>query len=196
MKLFVKAACVAFVLTVVFSMLPFRAACADIPDKVFRLHIIAASDSPDDQELKLRVRDRVLEYTRELYSRAASVEEAEQLTKARLQEIADTAAAEVAARGYSYPVKAEVCRMFFTTRHYDDYTLPAGDYDALRITIGAGRGHNWWCVMFPSLCVGAQPDKRAREVFSDSEYRVVREEKREYKFYLVELFQKIRRSFS
>ena len=196
MKLFLKAACAAFILTVIFSLLPFQAACAELPEDVFRLHILANSDSEADQTLKLQVRDRVLEYSEQLFEHAGSREEAEKLCRGRLQEIADVAAGEVKAQGYEYPVKAELVNMYFTTRHYDSYTLPAGMYDALRITIGNGEGHNWWCVMFPSLCVSSQPDEQARQALSDSEYRVVKNEKHVYKFFIVELFENICHSFS
>ena len=182
MKLFVKSACVAFIFTVIFSMLPFQAACADLENDVFRLHILANSDSDEDQALKLKVRDRVLSYTEELFARAKT----------------KVAANEVVKQGYSYPVKAEITNMFFTTRHYDSYTLPAGNYDALRLTIGEGDGHNWWCVMFPALCISSDlsRESRAKENFSDREYEVVKNEKREYKFFAVEFFEKIFSSFS
>ena len=198
MKLFVKSACVAFIFTVIFSVLPFQAACADLENDVFRLHILANSDSDEDQALKLKVRDRVLSYTEELFARAKTKEEAETLVKDNLQSIADVAANEVVKQGYSYPVKAEITNMFFTTRHYDSYTLPAGNYDALRLTIGEGDGHNWWCVMFPALCISSDlsRESRAKENFSDREYEVVKNEKREYKFFAVEFFEKIFSSFS
>ncbi len=196
MKLFLKAACAAFLLTVLFSLLPFQAACADLPRDVFRLHILANSDSEDDQALKLHVRDRVLRYTEQLYARASSKEDAEKLTAAHLQAIADAAAEEIQARGYTYPVKAELVNMYFTTRQYDSFTLPPGKYDALRLTIGEGKGHNWWCVMFPSLCVGSQPDSKAKQALSGGEYNVVKNEKHVYKFFIVELFENICHSFS
>lgn len=191
MKLFLKAACAAFILTVLFSLLPFQAACANLPEDVFRLHILANSDSEADQALKLHVRDKVLRAAEQLYEQASSKEEAEKLTAANLQAIADVAAEEIKARGYSYPVKAELVNMYFTTRHYERYTLPSGNYDALRLTIGEGKGHNWWCVMFPSLCVSSQPDDRAKQALSGSEYNVVKNEKYVYKFFIVELFENI-----
>ena len=95
--------------------------------------------------------------------------------------------------GYNYPVKAEIVNMHFDTRHYESYTLPAGMYDALRITIGNAKGHNWWCVMYPSICISTADEgkDRAKDVFSDDEYSVVTDDKVEYKFFIVELFQKI-----
>ena len=74
--------------------------------------------------------------------------------------------------GYNYPVKAEIVNMHFDTRHYESYTLPAGMYDALRITIGNAKGHNWWCVMYPSICISTADEgkDRAKDVLSDDEY--------------------------
>ena len=197
MKGFIKAACVALILTVLFTMIPFQAACSEISDSVFRLHILANSDSEADQNLKLKVRDRLLEYSQTLFQKAKTKEEAEMLIANRLQELADVASSEIAQNGFEYPVRAEIIRMYFTTRHYENYTLPSGTYDALRITIGEGKGHNWWCVMFPSLCINTDVDgdRKTKEALGEQEYGVVKNEKREYKFFIVELFEKIRSSF-
>lgn len=193
MKTIIKAAVAGFVLSVIFSMIPFQASCNDISDEVFRLHILANSDSEEDQSLKLKVRDKVLEHTESLFVNARSKQEAESLISENLQNVADVAAKEVRDNGYTYSVKAQIIKMHFSTRHYDNYTLPSGMYDALRISIGEGKGHNWWCVMFPSICVSPQKDRdeKAKEVFSDGEYRVVKSETAEYKFYIVELFENI-----
>lgn len=193
MRLWIKSACVAFVLTVLYSLIPFQAACADISGEVFRLHILANSDSEADQTLKLRVRDSVLACSQALFAQATSKEEAESLTALHLQELAQVAADTVRENGYDYPVRAEIKKMFFTTRRYEKYTLPSGMYDALRLTIGEGKGHNWWCVMFPSLCVSTdgEGDRKTKETLGEEEYRVVSEEK-EYKFFIVELFDRFR----
>ncbi len=193
MKLLIKSACVAFVLSVLFSMLPFEADCREISDEVFRLHILANSDSEEDQALKLRVRDRVLKRGDELFNSAKTKEEAQKLTASHLQELADIAADEIADSGYDYPVRAELTRMYFNTRRYASYTLPAGTYDALRLVIGKGEGHNWWCVMYPSLCVGvaSEQDEKARGALTESQYELVTDENTEYRFKLVEIFEKI-----
>lgn len=193
MKLFIKSACIAFVLTVLYSLIPFQAQCTEISDEVFRLHILANSDSDDDQNLKLKVRDRVLEYTQSLFEQAQSKEEAETLISNNLQSIADVAYDEVLENGYSYTVDAEITNMYFTTRYYENYTLPSGMYDALRITIGEGQGHNWWCVMYPSICISSSEaqDERAKDVFDEQQYNIVKNEKYEYKFKIVEIFEKI-----
>lgn len=197
MKLFLKSACVAFVLTVIYSVVPFQASCYDISQDTFRLHILANSDSVSDQSLKLKVRDKVLEYTRELFNKAENKKSAEAAVSENLQNIADVAYKEVLDNGYDYKVCAELTNMYFETRYYDDYTLPSGMYDALRITIGSGEGHNWWCVMYPSICVSSaqEQDSRAKDVFDDSEYDVVKNEQYQYKFKIVEFFEKLRSFF-
>ena len=198
MKLLIKSACVAFVLTVIYSMIPFQAECADIPEEVFRLHILANSDSEEDQNLKLKVRDKVLKYTESLFEKAQSKEEAENIISDNLQSISNTAYREVLNNGCDYTVKAEITNMYFTTRYYENYTLPSGMYDALRITIGEGKGHNWWCVMYPSICISTEEvqDEKAKEVFDEQQYDIVKNEQFQYKFKIVEIFEKICECFS
>ncbi len=198
MKLFLKSLCVAFVLTVIFSMLPFETECKEISNEVFRLHILANSDSESDQELKLKVRDKVLEYTESLFENSHSKEEAENVVSDNLQEICNVALKEVRNNGYDYGVTAEITNMYFSTRYYDSYTLPSGMYDALRITIGSGEGHNWWCVMYPSVCISSEEnqDKAAKEALNENQYDIVKNEQYEYKFKIVEIFEKICSYFS
>lgn len=192
-KLFVKALGVAFALTVIYSTIPFQAACGEIPDEVFRLHIVANSDSDEDQQVKLRIRDKVLEAAGELFEFAGSKEYAEKIAEENLDKFKEAAASVLNESGFSCGVKAELAKMYFPTRYYEDYTLPSGMYDALRLTIGEGKGHNWWCVMYPSLCVAPsnERDEEAKKVFSDSEYDLVKHEKQEYKFKIVEIYEKI-----
>lgn len=198
MKLFLKSLCVAFVLTVIFSMLPFETECKEISNEVFRLHILANSDAESDQELKLKVRDKVLEYTESLFENSHSKEETENAVSDNLQEICNVALKEVRYNGYDYGVTAEITNMYFTTRYYDSYTLPSGMYDALRITIGSGEGHNWWCVMYPSVCISSEEnqDKAAKEALNENQYDIVKNEQYEYKFKIVEIFEKICSYFS
>ena len=192
MKLLLKSAVIAFVLTVIFSMIPFSAQCKNVSDNVFRLHILANSDSETDQNLKLRVRDKVLEYTECLYKNADNLQNAEQLTKESLQDIANVAQREVLDNGYSYQVKAEVRKIHFDTRYYENVTMPSGDYEALRITIGEGKGHNWWCVMYPSLCVGAATNyEELKDKTTDNEYKMMTDGSYDVQFKVVEYFQNI-----
>ncbi|MDR3643912.1 MAG: stage II sporulation protein R [Clostridia bacterium] len=133
----------------------FAAQCSDVRQEVFRLHILANSDSTQDQALKLKVRDKLLDASTTLFGKADSKQQVIATVKAHLGEIQSIAQKEVNREGYSYKVNAQVVNMYFTTRTYNNVTLPAGWYDALRITIGKGQGHNWWCVMFPPLCLPA-----------------------------------------
>ena len=193
MKLFLKSACIAFVLVVIYSLIPFQAQCGNISNDVFRLHILANSDSEYDQSVKLKVRDRVLEYSKSLFESASSKEEAESLISQNLDNITRVAQNELQNLGCDQSVKAEIKKMYFTTRYYDSYTLPSGMYDALRITIGSGKGHNWWCVMYPSICISAasEQDEKAKQALDDGEYDIIKNEKYSYKFKVVELFEKL-----
>ena len=197
MKLFVKSACIAFVLVVIYSLIPFQAQCDNISRDVFRLHILANSDSDHDQSVKLKVRDRVLEYSKGLFESAKSKQEAESLVSSNLDNITRVAQNELKDLGCDQTVKAEIKKMYFTTRYYDSYTLPSGMYDALRITIGSGKGHNWWCVMYPSICVSAaaEQDEKAKQALDDDEYEIIKNEKYSYKCKVVELFEMMKTIF-
>ena len=133
----------------------FAGESARIREEVLRLHIIASSDSESDQELKLAVRDAVLSERPELFAGGATKAEARELALVHLPEIERIAADKIVRRGYGYPVRAEVVNMHFATRQYEGFILPAGRYDAIRITIGRGEGQNWWCIMFPPMCIPA-----------------------------------------
>ena len=127
-----------------------------LADKVLRLHVLANSDSQADQALKLRVRDAVLERAEGLLAGAEDRAAAEALLAARLPDLAAAGAEAVGAAGYGYPVTVSLeDSCWFPTRVYEDFALPAGRYTALRVEIGAGAGRNWWCVVFPPLCLGS-----------------------------------------
>ena len=147
-------------------LMAFGGECREISGQVLRLHVLANSDSPADQALKLDVRDAVLETSGELFKGAVDLSEAENAAAENLEIIRQAAEQEVRRQGYTYKVGAQLVNMYFETRTYDNATLPAGRYDAVRITIGSAQGHNWWCVMFPPMCVEAaaesQPELTAR----------------------------------
>ena len=128
---------------------------AELAGRVIRFHVIANSDSPEDQALKLQVRDAVLSATQEFYPQKASLEEARDALSDHLGELARTGQETVEAAGYDYPVTASLEKCWFPTKEYDGFALPAGEYTALRVVIGAGEGQNWWCVVFPPLCLGS-----------------------------------------
>lgn len=197
MKLFLKAFTVATILTILYTMIPFSAECSSVSNEVFRLHILANSDSDCDQNLKLKVRDAVLDYTKNIYKNADSITNAEKLTDENLQKIADKAKKVVEKNGYNYSVKAQIKEMYFDTRYYGSITMPSGKYKALRITIGKGEGHNWWCVMYPCVCVGASTNYNSlKENTTDKEYSIMVNGDYKYQFKIVEIFQKICSFFS
>ncbi len=153
---------------------------ADIAQSVVRLHVIAESDSDEDQQLKIKVRDAVIACLKDKLDGAESTDETKAIIAEALQSIADAASAEVAANGYDYPVTAQLGRFDFPTKQYDTVQLPGGEYDALRIIIGSGGGRNWWCVLFPQLCLtgsgGTMPEKGERQlknVLTEDEYSIV-----------------------
>ena len=123
-----------------------------LSDKVLRLHVLANSDSEADQALKRKVRDSVLETASAILADCPDRETAEQRLSAALPEIEDAARARIAAEGGKQTVTAELRPTVFPTREYADVTLPAGEYLALRVVLGEGEGHNWWCLVFPPLC--------------------------------------------
>lgn len=133
----------------------FGQACDAVRADVVRLHILANSDSPADQQVKLRVRDRVLADVGGVFATPRTQADAREAARQNLPAIEAAARAALDEAGVDEPVRAELCRMYFSTRRYDDLLLPAGNYDAVRVTIGAGAGHNWWCVMYPPICVSA-----------------------------------------
>lgn len=164
-----------------------------LADRVIRFHVIANSDSPEDQALKLQVRDAVLSATEEFYPQEATPEEARAALSGHLGELARTGQETVEAAGYDYSVTASLEKCWFPTKEYDGFALPAGEYTALRVVIGAGEGQNWWCVAFPPLCLGAASDTvedaAAAGYFSEDQAALITEEDQGYvlKFKSMEL---------
>lgn len=133
----------------------FAADCGNVRGEVLRLHIPANSDCEEDQSVKLELRDFLLaEYGKELTD-CEDLSAAEERVRALLPEIKRRCTEFLRERGFDYGAKAELTDMYFTTREYDRLILPAGEYTALRVTLGSGEGHNWWCVIFPQLCLPA-----------------------------------------
>lgn len=129
--------------------------CETLRTEVVRLHILANSDNDFDQEIKLKVRDRILADVGGIFASPQSQQDAKAAAQEHLEDIKHAAQAELHDNGINAPVRVELCNMYFSTRRYGSLYLPAGDYDAVRVTIGAGAGRNWWCVMYPPLCVSA-----------------------------------------
>jgi stage II sporulation protein R len=173
----------------------------ELADSVIRFHVIANSDSAEDQALKLQVRDRVLAQTQEFYPENATRDEAEAALQAHLALLEETGRQVVAEQGYDYPVSARLEECWFPTKEYDGFSLPAGNYTALRIVIGEGTGQNWWCVAFPPLCLGAASETveeaAAAGYFSAEQAALVTEENEGYvlKFKSLELLGQLQGLF-
>lgn len=147
----------------------------ELRNSVLRLHILANSDSESDQQLKLMVRDALLERSDDIFGDADTLESAEENVREKLSLIVEIAEETLAEHGCTDKVNAELADMYFDQRSYGDITMPAGEYTALRVTIGSAQGHNWWCVMYPPLCIPAaceeeiSDDKNTESEFFDGE---------------------------
>lgn len=121
-------------------------------DNIIRFHVIANSDSKPDQELKLEVRDRILEEVGEEFDSSKNIDESRKIIEKNLNKIKNIAEDQIKKEGKDYKVEVSLGNDNFPTKTYGDLTLPAGEYEALKVVIGEGKGKNWWCVMFPPLC--------------------------------------------
>ncbi|MBQ8029347.1 MAG: stage II sporulation protein R [Clostridia bacterium] len=182
---------ISFCLTIALSLISFEKDCVSIRENVFRLHVVANSNSKEDQELKLYVRDRILSEFQKLKADCQTKNQAEKTAEENLSLLKKTAEKAIKEKGYSYNVDVLIENCFFPTKTYDNFTLPAGSYDALRILIGSAEGKNWWCVMFPSLCIpAAQKETTFSDILSEDELKIINSKpKYEIRFWFVEKFQ-------
>ncbi len=198
-----KAVLVGFVIALLFfftGFTAFAAQCEQIPNEVFRLHVLANSDSEEDQALKLKVRDRLLAETGALFGSCMTKIEAMDTAKGNLALLQQAAQDVIEKEGYFYPVTIEVDNIFFENRQYDEITMPAGQYDALKVSIGKGEGKNWWCVLFPAMClpVAQKYDGmlQLEDVLSDQQMQAVEGNQYEIKFKSVEIYETIKSWFT
>lgn len=189
---------IGIITAVIFSICSFAKTSEEIRSDVLRLHVIANSDSSVDQNLKLRLRDYILEEGEDIFDGSVNVENAVKKIEPKLAELEKSAETFVKNAGFDYDVKITLSNEYFTTRTYESVTLPAGKYLALRVVIGSGEGHNWWCVMFPPMCVPAADKKDEIEnVFTDKEIKLVESKpKYEPRFKVVEIYEQIRKTIS
>lgn len=156
-----------------------------IAGKVIRFHVLANSDTAEDQQLKLQVRDAVGEMMQEKLKNADSMTECRQIIQDNLDEIRRCAENVIREKEYAYEVEAGLEQSRFPRKAYGRAVLPAGEYEALEITIGSGEGHNWWCVMYPNLCFSGSMyridndtnGEKLEQVLSPEEYKAVMESK-------------------
>lgn len=196
-----------FVVLILFCLFVFISALSyvdavsgDLSNSVFRLHVIANSDSKEDQDLKYKVRDVVLEYMNSISANCTSKDEVITLAYDYQDEFKEMVKKVIKENGYNYDVNIRIGNFEFPTKHYGDISLPAGTYDALRIEIGEAQGQNWWCVMFPPLCFidvtsGVVPDESKqimKDNLNDEEYSLISDTESKditFKFSLIEFFQ-------
>lgn len=171
-----------------------------IANKVVRFHVLANSDSDEDQALKLLVKDAVVNYLEPLMADSASLEESKQILTANTEEVLEIAQEVIAKQGYNYNVDAYFCEDYFPTKSYGDVTFPAGNYTAYRIEIGQHEGKNWWCILYPPLCFvdatyGVLPDDSKnllKNILDEDEFSLITgnidSNNIKYKFKFLEFF--------
>lgn len=192
-KTFSIALICALISCIMLSMVGFKDSCDEMYENIIRIRIIANSDSAEDQALKIKIRDAVLERSNELYNVAVSYEDAVKITEDNLDLLLKTAQSAVEENGYDYNVSLELREEFFDTRVYDDFTLPAGKYKTAVFTVGEGKGENWWCVIFPRVCVGACSGKLEDSVSDKSSGYAYNAKNYVIKFKTVEIFEKVKK---
>lgn len=184
-----------FVACLVCTALWAEATQVRLASQVIRLHILANSDSEEDQALKLEVRDRVLETTSALLAGETEPQAAAVLLDQHLDDIAQTAAQEISAQGHDDRIEVRLEQTWFPTRQYQGISLPAGNYLALRVLIGEAEGHNWWCVVFPNLCLPAVSERALEaSTLTPGQISLLQEEETSYvfRFKTLELWQSLK----
>ena len=154
---------------------------AEVYDSVLRLHVLANSDSDEDQSLKLKVRDSILTASAPIIEGCETREDAIEAISAAIPTLTSAASERIKAEGFDYPVRIELCEEDYPTKNYESFCFPSGSYLSLRVLIGEAAGQNWWCVLFPPLCLSAATDQTdAEEAFiavglSDDQYKIITE---------------------
>ena len=183
-------------LYIAFSCTYFAGAAESVRQDVVRLHILANSDSPEDQELKLKVRDALLKDNTKLLTEGVNNDNATEYFEASKGDLLATAREVITENGYSYDVKISLGKEYFETREYGELIFPAGEYTSLKVVLGEGEGKNWWCVMFPPLCVPAADDVEVKgnteDYLTESGNEIVNGGKKYIvKFKLLEVYEEL-----
>lgn len=165
-----------------------------ISSELVRLHVLAQSDSPDDQAVKLEVRDAILVYLTPKIEDASSVTEADEIIRANLSAIESLSTKIAVAEGKPYTASASLQRESYARRDYDTFSLPSGDYLSLKISLGTAKGENWWCVVFPPLCLNSVESEEAFEELPEDSAEIIRTVDGEYslRFRIIELFERLK----
>lgn len=186
-------------LYIAFSCTYFAAAAQSVREDVVRLHILANSDSEKDQNIKLKVRDALLEKNTLILSDGVNQDNAVEYFELSKDELLETASDVLRENGFDYDVKVYLEKEYFETREYGELILPAGEYTALKVVLGEGKGRNWWCVMFPPLCVPAADDievkNNTEDYLTESGNEIVNGGKKYViKFKLLEVYEELKNS--
>jgi stage II sporulation protein R len=189
---------VGLITAILFSIFGFSANCAEVRDNVIRLHIIANSDSEDDQQIKLLVRDALLESGSEMFSGTVKLDDAQKTLETEKDLIISVAKNVLRENGFEYDVSVSMEKEYFATRAYENFTMPAGEYLALKVIIGNGEGKNWWCVMFPPLCLPAAGEDVDIDAVlgKDGTKLISTNSKYEMRFKIVEIYERIKMKYS
>jgi len=190
------AVALALAVSILLGLSSFEARCEELRQNVFRLHIIANSNSEFDQALKLKVRDAVINETGDIYDRCLDPQSAKEAAIKNKERIYNAAKSVINDAGMDYEVEIEIDTAFFDTRHYETFSLPAGEYEALNIRIGEAKGKNWWCVMYPSLCIASSGAEITDVVSEDSAEIANNPQNYVMRFKIVEIYEKLKRHFS
>jgi stage II sporulation protein R len=177
-------------------MTNFTALCDDLRQNVLRLHIVANSDSAEDQNLKLKIRDEILKETGNLFLGTKDLTEAEKTAEESLKLFEDIANRVIKEEGFDYKATVSLGDQFFETRHYETFSLPAGTYRSLIVKLGKAEGKNWWCVIFPSICVPTSSSDLRQSVSENSAKIAEHSEKYIVRFKIIEIYEKLKRALS
>lgn len=188
----------ALVFSVIFSIAGFNNKCNEIRSEVLRLHILADSDSPEDQNIKLIVRDVLLNCGNTVFSGKIALDTVRETFEKERINLINIINNTLFNNGFDYKSDVFLTEEFFTTRTYGDYTLPAGKYLAVKVILGEGKGHNWWCVMFPPLCLpAATPEEKELDIYFDSSSATLIKSKPQYdvRFKIIEVIEYIKNKY-
>ncbi len=188
---------VGLICAIVISFAKFEVRCNELQNGVLRLHIIANSDSTADQDLKLAVRDEILKNSTDIFKSCEDVDDAIYTASCQLEKIDAIANGVIQQNGFEYTATSSVGSSFFDTRVYDDFTLPAGEYQSLIVRLGAGEGKNWWCVVFPCVCVPSATDAELTDSVSVTAAQTAEKAPNyKIKFKSFEIYERIKRFFA
>ncbi len=185
---------IALIICGVLNINAFSQQCESIREKMLRMHVIANSNTQEDQELKLKVRDAVLTAGKEVFDGSVTSTEAKAKIEPHIEYLENVALKTIKSEGFDYNVQITVENEYFNTRTYDNkVTLPAGNYNAIKVIIGEGKGQNWWCVMFPPMCLPTSvAECEISDVLTEDETEIVTEtEKYKFRFKVLEIIEEL-----